>query len=78
MGAGDREPMLPLTSHREWVQQKTGGNTGYLIHPEEALADNFALLIVGSDRPVPSPWVLEKLRSWLDIPQEVLPPVARP
>jgi len=74
---GERNPMLPLTAHREWVERQTGANTGYLIHPEEALADNFALLIVGSDRPVPSPWVLERLRVWLDIPQELLPAVAR-
>ncbi|MEO8310315.1 MAG: hypothetical protein ABI520_04000 [Caldimonas sp.] len=24
---------------------KLGGNTGYIIHPEETMADNFALLV---------------------------------
>ena len=70
---GDRDPMLPLSAHKDFIEQKTGGNTGYLIHPEETLADNFALLMVGSEKPIPSPWVLEKLAQWLEIPSNPTP-----
>ncbi|SMC24824.1 hypothetical protein SAMN02745857_01973 [Andreprevotia lacus DSM 23236] len=40
--------------------KKTGMNTGYLIHPEETMADNF---VFASHRntSVPSPWVVEQL-----------------
>jgi hypothetical protein len=68
----DADPVLPLSAHKDVIDLKTGANTGYLIHPEETLADNFALLIAGSDHPVPSPWVLEKLQAWLEIPDSVL------
>lgn len=70
--AGDADPVLPLAAHKDVIDRKTGANTGYLIHPEETLADNFALLIAGSDHRVPSPWVLEKLQAWLEIPDSVL------
>lgn len=40
--------------------EQVGRNTDYIIHPEEILADNFALLILG-DRNAPSPSVLEKM-----------------
>lgn len=38
-----------------------GRNTGYIIHPEEILADNFKLLATGAEN-VPSPQILEKMR----------------
>jgi hypothetical protein len=41
--------------------EQVGKNTRYIIHPEEILADNFALLIL-EDRNVPSPEVIEKIR----------------
>jgi hypothetical protein len=44
--------------------EQIGRNTQYIIHPEEILADNFALLILGEQN-VPSPEVLEKLRKVL-------------
>ncbi len=65
--------MLPLAAQKDVIERKTGGNTGYLIHPEKTLADNFALLMVGSEQPVPSPWVLEKLAHWLEIPSNPPP-----
>jgi hypothetical protein len=40
---------------------KIGRNTGYLIHAEEMLADNFALLVTRASN-VPSPEVLERIR----------------
>ncbi|MEM1058984.1 MAG: hypothetical protein AAGK14_07025 [Verrucomicrobiota bacterium] len=44
--------------HGFW--QKIGRNTDYVIHPEEVLADNFALLIL-DQKDLPSPEILEKL-----------------
>jgi hypothetical protein len=49
--------------------EQVGRNTRYLWHPEEILADNFTLLLIGmlrgSPLAVPSPEVLEKLRKIL-------------
>lgn len=44
--------------------EQVGQNTGYIIHPEEILADNFALLVLG-ERNVRSPEVLMKIQSAL-------------
>lgn len=44
--------------------EQIGRNTGYIIHPEEILADNFALLI-NPGEPAPSPDVLDKMRAVL-------------
>lgn len=46
------------------LYEQVGRNTGYLIHPEEILADNFALLFMGSGN-VASPEVLERIRQIL-------------
>jgi hypothetical protein len=50
----------------EGLYEQIGRNTEYLIHPEEILADNFALLFLasGSGTPpqVPSPQVLERMK----------------
>jgi hypothetical protein len=43
------------------LSAKIGRNTGYLIHAEEMLADNFALLVTSAGN-VPSPEVLERIR----------------
>jgi hypothetical protein len=40
--------------------QQVGQNTGYIIHPEEILADNF-VLVANATKEVPSPDVLVKL-----------------
>ena len=45
--------------------EQTGRNTEYIIHPEEILADNFALIVL-RQRPVSSPAVLEKLERILN------------
>lgn len=57
----------PLLFHADEVDDywtQIGRNTGYNIHPEEILADNFALLILGDGKTdgVPTPRVLEELR----------------
>lgn len=41
--------------------EQVGRNTGYIIHPEEILADNFTLLVLGQ-RNLPSPEVIMKLK----------------
>lgn len=43
-------------------REQIGGNTGYIIHPEEILADNFALLVLGKGD-LPSPEIPEKMRA---------------
>jgi len=45
--------------------EQVGKNTQYIIHPEEILAENFALLVLG-ERNVPSPEVIKKLREILN------------
>ena len=53
----------------EGLFEQVGRNTRYLWHPEEILADNFALLYIGllrgSPLAVPSPEVLERLQKIL-------------
>ena len=44
--------------------EQVGQNTEYIIHPEEILADNFALLVLG-ERNVRSPEVLAKIQGAL-------------
>jgi hypothetical protein len=50
----------------EGLRDRVGNNTGYLIHPEEILADNFALLYRETVTPgvtrVRSPEILERIR----------------
>ncbi len=40
--------------------RRIGRNTGYIIHPEEVLADNFALLVFEASG-APDPWILDEL-----------------
>ncbi len=44
--------------------EQVGRNTQYIIHPEEILADNFAMLVMG-DQNVPSSEILKKLHDVL-------------
>ena len=44
--------------------EQVGRNTTYVIHPEEILADNFALLVLGQ-KDVPSPDILDRMRATL-------------
>lgn len=41
--------------------EQVGKNTNYIIHPEEILADNFALLVLNEPK-VASPEILQKMR----------------
>jgi hypothetical protein len=45
--------------------EQVGRNTNYVIHPEEILADNFALLVL-DEHNVPSPEILEKTQRILE------------
>ncbi|MGE5359812.1 MAG: hypothetical protein ACM3NQ_12415 [Bacteroidales bacterium] len=45
--------------------EQVGRNTSYIIHPEEILADNFAMLVLGQQAKAKSPEVLEKMRALL-------------
>ena len=42
--------------------QQVGENTAYTIHPEEIVADNFALLVTGVAH-TPSPEILDRIRA---------------
>jgi hypothetical protein len=60
----DGKPLLlPPQSTPDYLKQ-IGTNTKYIIHPEEILADNFALLVLGEQN-VPSPEILQKMKTIL-------------
>lgn len=46
---------------------RLGGNTAYIIHPEEVIADNFAQLVTG--RTVPNPALLRQIEAVLRSPR---------
>jgi hypothetical protein len=48
------DPSLP-DFHRQ-----IGRNTAYIIHPEEILADNFAMLLTGAE--AKDPWLIESIK----------------
>lgn len=56
----DNRPEFLDLSRASGFYEQVGRNTGYIIHPEEILADNFALLILGQ-RDLPSPEVVAKI-----------------
>lgn len=58
-----RPQLLSPREAPDYMQQ-IGHNTGYIIHPEEALADNFMLLVMGASE-VPDPWVLDEMKKVL-------------
>jgi hypothetical protein len=63
-GTSGPQPILAAPEEVSGFFEQIGRNTNYVIHPEEILADNFALLIL-DERNVPSPEILEKMRSLL-------------
>lgn len=56
-------PRLRSTGELRQFAEQVGRNTGYIIHPEEILADNFAQLVTGKSGPTPE--VHERLRAAL-------------
>jgi hypothetical protein len=59
------QPVLAAPEEVSGFFEQIGRNTKYVIHPEEILADNFALLIL-DEHNVPSPEILEKMRRILE------------
>ena len=59
------QPVLATPEKVSGFFEQVGRNTNYFIHPEEILADNFALLIL-DEHNVPSPEILEKMRRILE------------
>lgn len=55
------QPILAAPEEVSGFFEQVGRNTDYVIHPEEILADNFALLIL-DEHNVPSPEIIEKMR----------------
>jgi hypothetical protein len=56
-------PRLRSTGDLRQFAEQVGRNTGYIIHPEEILAENFAQLATGKTGPTPE--VHERLRAAL-------------
>lgn len=54
------QPVLLDPREQPDYGRQIGGNTGYLIHPDEILADNFVLLVRG-ERAVKTPRILEAM-----------------
>ena len=55
----DSKPIFHSPKNPDF-QRQIGRNTRYIIHPEEVLADNFALMLLGT--PVPDKWVQDAMR----------------
>ena len=60
----DGEPVLLEPRNVPTFFDKIGRNTGYIIHPEEILAENFVLL-VNNKTDVPTPRILREMRDVL-------------
>ena len=57
----DDHPLIVDRSELNGFLEQVGYNTNYIIHPEEILADNFALLILNT-QPINSPEVIAKMK----------------
>lgn len=60
----DDEPKLVKSADVSDFFEQIGRNTGYIIHPEEVLADNFMRLKL-KDQDLPSPEITEKMEAIL-------------
>lgn len=58
------QPMFLDPREEPDYARQTGGNIGYIIHPDEILADNFVLLVRG-EREVKTPRILDEMRTLL-------------
>ena len=67
-GAKGSEPRLVGLGKLTGFSEQVGTNTDYVIHPEEILAENFALLVLDR-RGLKSPEVPERLRKILEAPR---------
>lgn len=60
----DGQPVLKTPRDAPDFIRQIGRNTGYIIHPEETLADNFWMMVLESPN-IQDPWVTDKLREIL-------------
>jgi hypothetical protein len=60
----DTGPRLLDVNQLSGFWEQVGRNTRYIYHPEEILADNFALLVTQNGN-VPSPDILDKMKQVL-------------
>lgn len=60
----DGKPWLLDPADTPSYHEKIGRNTGYIIHPEEIMADNFVLLVRGEEK-VKTPRILDAMRTIL-------------
>ena len=63
----DGQPRWHAVNGRHDYLKRLGGNTSYVIHPEEAMADNIALLATGAA--VRNPVLLDRIRAALLAPR---------
>lgn len=59
----DGQPVWHAPEQVPEYLKRLGGNTDYIFHPEETMADNVASLVVG--RPVPNPALLKQIEAVL-------------
>jgi len=59
------KPKLVAIQEVSGFFEQVGRNTGYIIHPEEILADNFALWVMRQGE-LPSPQIIEKMKVILE------------
>ncbi len=64
-----RQPQLRETAELSGFVEQVGRNTGYIIHPEEILAENFAQLATGKTGP--SPEIHQRLLEALQRPPSI-------
>lgn len=60
----DGKPVLVAPQEAAGFMEQIGRNTGYIIHPDEVLADNFVIIVQERTR-VPSPEILARIRAAL-------------
>ncbi len=65
----DEKPWLIDPAATPSYHDKIGRNTGYIIHPEEIIADNFTLLMLGEED-VKTPKILDDIRAILRQPAD--------
>jgi len=60
----DQPQLRDMDDMPESFWKQVGRNTGYLIHPEETIADNFSYIFFPPS-PFPNPEIVEKFKTYL-------------
>ena len=58
---GEKLPIIYVDGDFTNFFEQIGKNTGYIIHPDEILADNFVFLI-NENNNLPSQWIVDKMK----------------